>query len=150
MKFSIVITYFPEDKKVEILDSISQMDYPKKEYEILDLPGPGSPSIYRNRGAVKGKGKIIVYLDDDAIVDKNLLKNADNFFKEHPEMDMVGGPQVTPVEDKGFARISGYSLSSIFGAWDVASRYTKRKMTLNADEKHLTTANLFCKKKGYK
>jgi len=149
MKFSLVITYLKEGNP-EVLESIKQMDYPKKDYEILCLPGPGSPSIYRNKGADIGKGKIIVFLDDDAIVHKDLLKNAEKFFSEHPEIDIVGGPQLTPHNEKGFARISGYTLSSKFGGWSTSNRYESKKLNLNADDTYLTTAIMFCKKEIFK
>ena len=150
MKFSIVITYYPPGKKPEVLDSIKKIDFPKKDYEILDLPGTGSPSIYRNKGADKGKAKIIVFIDDDAIAHKDLLKNAEKFFKEHPETDIVGGPQLTPFDEKGFAKISGYALSSKFGGWNTSSRYSKKKLNLNADDTYLTTAIMSCRKDVFK
>lgn len=149
MKFSIVITYLKEGSP-EVLDSIRKMDYPKKDYEVLCLPGPGSPSIYRNKGADKGKSKIIAFIDDDAMVHKDLLKNAEQFFKEHPEVDIVGGPQLTPLDEKGFALISGYALSSKFGGWNTSSRYEKKKLNLDADDTFLTTAVMFCKKNIFK
>jgi succinoglycan biosynthesis protein ExoA len=149
MRFSIVITY-PEGKTAEIIESIKEMDYPKSKFEIITLPGPGSPSIYRNKGAEKGKGEIIVFLDDDAVADKELLKKADNFFKEHKEIDIVGGSQLTPLDEKGFGRISGYALSSKFGGWKTANRYGKKSLNLNADETYLTSAIMFCRKKVFK
>jgi succinoglycan biosynthesis protein ExoA len=145
MKFSIVITYLKEGSP-EVLESIQKVDYNKKDYELLCLPGKGSPSIYRNEGADKGKSKIIAFIDDDAMVHKDLLKNAEKFFIEHPEIDIVGGPQLTPVNEKGFALISGYALSSKFGGWNTSSRYEKKKLNLNADDTYLTTAVMFCKK----
>jgi succinoglycan biosynthesis protein ExoA len=149
MKFSIVITYLKEGSP-EVLKSIEQMDYPKKDYEILCLPGPGSPSIYRNKGADIGKGKIIAFIDDDAMVHKDLLKNAEKFFNEHSDIDIVGGPQLTPLDEKGFARISGYALSSKFGGWNTSNRYESKKLNLNADDTYLTTAVMFCKKEVFK
>jgi GT2 family glycosyltransferase len=149
MKFSLVITYLKEGSP-EVLKSIDAIDYPKKDYEILCLPGPGSPSIYRNKGADKGKGKIIAFIDDDAMVHKDLLKNAEKFFNEHPEIDIVGGPQLTPQNEKGFARISGYALSSKFGGWNTSNRYESKKLNLNADDTYLTTAIMFCKKEVFK
>lgn len=148
-KFSIVITYL-RDGSPEVLESINKMDYLKKDYEILCLPGPGSPSIYRNKGADKGKSKIIAFIDDDAMVHKDLLKNAEQFFREHSEIDIVGGPQLTPSDEKGFALISGYALSSKFGGWSTSNRYEKKRLNLNADDTYLTTAIMFCKKDVFK
>ena len=149
MRFSIVVTYPEWKEKAEVIDSIREMDYPKSKFEIIALPGPGSPSIYRNNGAEKGKGEIIVFLDDDAIADKELLKKADKFFKEHKEIDIVGGPQLTPPDEKGFAKISGYALSSKFGGWKTADRYGKGKLNLDADDTSLTSAIMFCKKRVF-
>jgi len=149
MRFSIVVTYPEWKKTAEVIDSIKEMNYPKSKFEVITLPGPGSPSVYRNKGAEKGKGEIIVFLDDDAIADKELLKNAENFFKEYKEIDIVGGPQLTPLDEKGFAKISGYALSSKFGGWKTSSRYGKKKLNLDADETYLTSAIMFCKKKVF-
>ena len=149
MRFSIVVTYPEWKETAEVVDSIKEIDYPKSKFEIITLPGPGSPSIYRNKGAEKGKGEIIVFLDDDAIVDKELLKRADEFFKEHREIDIVGGPQLTPLDEKGFAKISGYALSSKFGGWKTSNRYGKGKLNLDADDTSLTSAVMFCKKKVF-
>ncbi|MCL5018325.1 MAG: glycosyltransferase [Candidatus Pacearchaeota archaeon] len=147
IKFSIVITYLKEGSP-EVLESINKMDYPKN-YEILCLPGPGSPSIYRNKGADIGKGEIIAFIDDDAMVHKDLLKNAEKFFNEHSDIDIVGGPQLTPLAEEGFARISGYSLASKFGGWSTSNRYGIKKLNLNADDTYLTTAIMFCRKKVF-
>jgi len=149
MKFSIVITYLKQGSP-EVLESIKKMDYPKKDYEILCLPGSGSPSIYRNKGADIGKGKIIVFIDDDAMVHEDLLKNAEKLFDKHSEIDIVGGPQLTPLDEKGFARISGYALSSKFGGWNTSNRYESKKLNLNADDTYLTTAIMFCRKEVFK
>src|SRR4030042_6934149 len=114
MKFSLVIPVAPY-RNAEILDSIKKLDYSAKEYEIIVEKGT-NPSENRNRGAEKSKGRIIVFLDDDAVIDKNLLKEAEKFFDKYKEIDIVGGAQLTPLDQKGFAKISGYALSSKFGA----------------------------------
>lgn len=144
MKFSLIIPVAPY-RNAEILDSIKELEFPKKEYEIIVEKGT-NPSENRNRGFEKSRGEIIVLLDDDAVVHKDLLKNADKFFKEHPEIDIVGGPQLTPLDEKGFAKISGYALSSKFGGWSTSNRYGKKKLNLHADETYLTSAIMFCRR----
>jgi len=145
MRFSLIIALAPY-RDAEILKSINELDFPKEEYEIIIEKGLNA-SDNRNRGAERSKGEIIVFLDDDGVVPKELLQNASNFFKEHSEIDIVGGPQLTPLDEKGFAKLSGYALSSKFGGWDTSNRYGKKKLNLNVDETHLTTAIMFCKKK---
>ncbi len=148
MKLSLVIPLAP-GRNAEVIDSIKKSDYPKKDYEIIVEEGL-STSNNRNNGAKRAKGKIIGFLDDDAVIDENLLKNAEEFFEKHKEVDIVGGAQLTPEWQRGFAKISGYALSSKFGAWKMGNRYTKKKLDLNADETMLTSANLFCRKEVMK
>ena len=145
MKFSIVIPVAPY-RNAEILESLKQLDFSKKEFEIIVEKGI-NPSENRNRGTKKAKGEIIVFLDDDGTVNRELLKNAEKFFMNNSNIDIVGGPQLTPINEKGFAKISGYALSSKFGGWDVSNRYSIKKLNLNADETYLTSALMFCKKK---
>ncbi|MDD5012030.1 MAG: glycosyltransferase [Candidatus Nanoarchaeia archaeon] len=142
-KFSIIIPAAPE-RKVEILESLKELDYPKKDFHVIVIKGT-NPSENRNKGAEKATGEILVFLDDDGVVEKDYLKNLENFFISHSEIDIVGGPQLTPKDEKGFAKISGYALSSKFGAAKVAGRY-KGKLNLNANECDVTSANLACKK----
>lgn len=147
MKFSLVIPVAPE-RNAEIIESLKEIDYPKSEFHVVVVRGK-NPSENRNKGVEKSRGEIIGFLDDDAIADREMLKKVERFFEIYPEIDIVGGPQLTPSEDKGFAKISGYALSSVFGAWKIANRYSGKNIKLNADETMLTSANLFCKRKVF-
>jgi len=144
MKFSLVIPLAPY-RNAEIIHSIENLDYSRKEFQVIVVKSL-NPSNNRNRGAKKAKGEIIAFLDDDAVIESDFLRKAEDFFEKHPEVDIVGGPQLTPKDDEGFAKISGYALSSKFGAWKMVSRYESKKLNLNADETQLTSANLFVKK----
>lgn len=144
VRFSLVIPVAPY-RNAEIIKSIKNLEYPKKNFQVIIINGK-NPSDNRNIGAKKSKGEILGFLDDDGLVEKNFLTNVDNFFKKYPEIDIVGGPQLTPKNDRGFARISGYALSSKFGAAGVNKRYRIGKLNLDANEKDLTSANLFARK----
>ncbi|MFA5173804.1 MAG: glycosyltransferase [Candidatus Pacearchaeota archaeon] len=143
-KFSIVIPVAPE-RGAEILRSIMKLDYPKEELQIIVAKGK-NPSENRNKGAERSKGRFIVFLDDDAVLENDYLKKVEEFFDQYKDIDIVGGPQLTPKDDKEFAKISGYALSSKFGAWKTSNRYSSQKIILNADETMLTSANLICKR----
>jgi len=144
MKFSLVIPVAPE-RGAPIIESLREIDYPKSEFHAIVVKGE-NPSENRNKGSEKARGEIIGFLDDDATVDPNILKNVEKFFEKHPEIDIVGGPQLTPFDDIGFAKISGYALGSKFGCWKASNRYGGGKENLNVDESALTSANLFVKK----
>src|SRR3989344_6761180 len=105
MKFSLVIPLAP-GRNAPILESIKQLNYPKSEFHVIIVRGL-NPSENRNKGAEKSKGKIIAFLDDDATLETNYLKKAEEFFEKHPEIDIVGGPQLSPIDETGFAKISG-------------------------------------------
>jgi len=144
MKFSLVIPVAPE-REAPVIDSLRKVNYPKSDFHVIISRGK-NPSENRNKGSEKARGEIIGFFDDDAIVDEEILNNVERFFEKHPEIDIVGGPQLTPLDDIGFARVSGYALNSKFGAWKVSSRYGSDKENLNVDETALTSANLFVRK----
>lgn len=148
MKISIVIAAAP-DRNIESLESLKAVDYPKKDYEIIVVKGL-NPSENRNNGIKKAKWDIIGFIDDDALVDKNILKNADRFFNKHQDVAIIGGPQLTPKSDKFFARVSGYALESYFGTQNMSKRYRIGKIDFNANEHSLTSANCFVRKNVFK
>ncbi|MFH1359028.1 MAG: glycosyltransferase family 2 protein [archaeon] len=144
MKFTLVIPVAPE-RGAEIIESIKKLDYPKSEFHVVVVRGL-NPSENRNKGSDRGLGKYIVFLDDDAKIESDYLLRIEDFFNRHPEIEIVGGPQLTPDDDKGFAKISGYALSSLFGAYKLASRYSCSEEDCDVDETSLTSANLICRK----
>jgi len=148
MKISIVIAAAP-DRNVEALESLKNIDYAKKNYEIIVVKGL-NPSENRNNGIKKAKGEIIGFIDDDALLHKDILKNAERFFSKYKDVDIIGGPQLTPKSDKWFARISGYALESYFGTNKMSKRYKIGKLDLDADENSLTSANCFVRKNVFK
>src|SRR3989344_7895011 len=148
MKISIVIAVAP-NRDAEVLSSLKNVDYPKKNYEVIVVKGL-NPSENRNNGVKKAKGDIIAFIDDDAIVHKDILKNAERFFNKYKNIDIIGGPQLTPKNDKWFARISGYALESYFGANKMSKRYKIGKLDFDADENSLTSANCFVRKNVFK
>lgn len=147
-KFSLVIALAPE-RKIEVLDSLKEMDYDSKKYEVIVEVGK-NPSENRNRGIQKAKGEIIAFIDDDARVNKDLLKNAEEFFNQYPEIGVVGGPQLTPKDDSFFAKATGCALSSFFGTYTMNNRYKLGELNLDADENSLTSANFFVRRKVFK
>ncbi len=144
--FSIVIPVAP-DRECKVLDSIKFLNYPPKKFEVIVIRGK-NPSLNRNLGFKKSKGKYIVFLDDDVIVPKDYLSIAEKFFAKHDDVDIVGGPQLTPPESSYFSRLCGYALSSRFGSWNLSKRYLiHKKSKFDAGEEYLTSANLICKRK---
>lgn len=146
IKLSIVIALAPW-RSAEILQYLKKQTYKKKLFEIIIEKGLNVPDN-RNNGVKRAKGELIVFLDDDAIITQDFLQKVEDFFTKYKEIDILGGPQLTPESDKTFARVSGYALTDPFGS-PVNKRYRKAPLTLNADNTYITGANFVCKKKVF-
>ena len=146
-KFSIVIAVAPY-RNAEVFNSLKNLDYDKKKYEIIVKHGYNA-SENRNYGVKKAKGEIIYFLDDDAIVDKNILRNAEDFFNKY-NADIVGGPQLTPKDDKFFSKMFGAAIETFWCSYKMSNRYKRGELNLDANELSLTSANCFIKKNLFK
>lgn len=74
-----------------------QKDYPDIVFRYFDEPNQGL-SYARNRGIRESKGDILVYVDDDATVNKEYLQTYADCFSVHPEIDAAGGPIIPKYE----------------------------------------------------
>ncbi|HRZ85762.1 MAG TPA: glycosyltransferase [Candidatus Paceibacterota bacterium] len=127
-----------------------KLDYSNKNNNLKIIIKEGdNPSKNRNSGVKETKTELIAFTNGHTYIPDNWYENVTNFFRENPQVDIVGGPQLTPKNSSLFERASGYALGSIFGAGGVKSRYSGKKLFLNADETMLTSANLVCKKKVF-
>jgi len=144
-KISAIIPLAP-DRELEILENFEKF----KDKITLVIEKGINPSANRNRGIKKAKTELIAFLNAHTIITENWVKEIEKFFKNNPEIDIVGGPQLTSKEEPLFVRASGYALSSIFGAGEASTRYKPKNINLNANEKHITSANLICKRRVLK
>ncbi len=127
----IICTYNRQKYIYNCLKSIADNDFPSSKYEILvvnnnstdatndecerfgnDFPAIGfrvveernqGLSFARNRGIIEAKGDVLVYVDDDATVNKEYLTTIEEFFIATPEAMAVGGaifPVYETVEPK--------------------------------------------------
>ncbi len=120
MLTAIICTYNRAKYIGPLLESIAANDLPKEEYEILLVdnnctdntrevcdafmvkhpdvnfrytvePEQGL-SAAKNRGIKEAKGEIIVYIDDDTLVDPWYLRTYSEWLAAHPETMACGGP----------------------------------------------------------
>jgi glycosyltransferase involved in cell wall biosynthesis len=124
MLTAIICTYNRAKYIGNLLESIAANDLEKNEYEILLVdnnctdntrevceafakshkdvhfryvtePEQGL-SAARNKGIKEAKGNVIVYIDDDALVDPHYLRTYAEWFAAHPQTMACGGP-IEPV-----------------------------------------------------
>jgi GT2 family glycosyltransferase len=141
-EISVVVPIDPR-RPTEIVKSIKAQRH--KCVEILVTGNNAARN--RNIGAKKAETEIIAFANMHSILAYDWSEKVIEFFKKHPEIDIVGGPHLSSEDESYFGKISGYALGSLFGAAEVSSRYNTRREMLDADEKYLTSANLVCKKK---
>ena len=101
--------------------------YLKNQYEIFVIESKNA-SKNRNQGVKKAKGEILAFIDDDCIINKDLLKNAENLFKQYPEISAAGGPQLTPEDDSFFGKSVGLVMQTFLSSSFMAKRYKKSKL----------------------
>jgi len=106
--------------------------------------GP-NPSKNRNLAVLKANSELIAFINAHTIIPSDWLPNIVKFFNTYPEIDIVGGPQLTHPKESYLGKLTGYTLSSVFGAASSSNRYGGKKTILDADEKHVTSANLICR-----
>lgn len=120
MLTAIICTYNRAKYIGPLLESIAANDLAKEEYEVLLVDNNCTDntrevceafmakypdvtfryvveseqglSAARNKGIQEAKGDIIVYIDDDALVDTHYLRDYAEWFAAHPETMACGGP----------------------------------------------------------
>lgn len=124
----IICTYNREKYLRPLLESLVANTLPKSEYEILLVDNncmdntrgvcrkfaDEHPDVFfryveeheqglsaaKNCGIREAKGNLIVYVDDDALVDDNYLEDYVQWFNCHPETMALGGP-IVPLYEQG-------------------------------------------------
>ena len=146
-KFSIVIPLAPW-RETDILKCVEEQDYPKENFEVIVEKGLNVP-INRNNGVARSNGETIIFLDDDGFIEKDFLKKVEEFLYKYPEIDIIGGPQLTPKDDKFFARSSGYVLSNQVICPGICNRYKPGKLNLDSNSDNMTGALMVIKRKVF-
>lgn len=141
---AIICTYNRAKYIGPLLESLAANDLPKIEYEILlvdnnctdntreicDAFAAAHPDVQfhytvepeqglsaaRNRGIKEAKGEIIVYIDDDALVDTHYLRDYAEWFASHPETMACGGPIIPLYETAEPDWMTPYT-KSLLTAW---------------------------------
>jgi glycosyltransferase involved in cell wall biosynthesis len=99
------------------------------------------PGGARNLVVDGAAGDLLLFLDDDVIVEPNLLRRLADLAQAHPEVSVFGGPNVTPPRSTMFQTVQGAVLGSLIGAGPVRRRYGRHPLG-SADERWFTLCNL--------
>ncbi len=91
-------------------------DNPQVNFKLVNEPEQGL-SAAKNCGIRNSNGELIVYIDDDALVDSNYLQDYADWFEAHPNTMAAGGP-ILPLYEEGYepAWMSPYT-RALLTAW---------------------------------
>jgi len=157
-KVSIIIPVKKiNDYILESVPKILELDY--TNFEIIILPdqesdfsalqttiiptGSIGPGQKRDIGAQRATGQILAFIDDDAYPEKDWLNKALPHF-ENEDVAAVGGPAITPDDDKIRARTTGAVYTSKMGGGKFTYRYTPAKKIMTVDD--LPSVNFIVRK----
>ena len=90
----------------------------------------------------KVRGEIVYFLDDDVTIAPDLFARALDTFAQIPEVDVVGGPNLTPPASSLFEHNVGAVLASPFGSARVSARYRATGQLRSTDDRALILCNL--------
>lgn len=103
--------------------------------------GVGHPGAARNVLLRDARGEWLVFLDDDVVVERNLLRRVADLADANPDVDVLGGPNLTPPHSSLFQVVQGAVLASIVAAGPVRRRYGFHPSG-EVDERFFTLCNL--------
>lgn len=142
---SIIICTYNREKYIgPLLESLSKNDFPTTDYEIVLVDNNCTDNTHsvckvfaethpeiafryvvepeqglsaaRNKGIKEAKGEIIIYVDDDALVDTNYIRSYAEHFAANPDTMAAGGPIEPIYETKEPSWMSPYT-KALLTAW---------------------------------
>ena len=139
----IICTYNREKYLYNVLKSIAENDFPTNQYEIVLVNNNSTDrteeecrrfvesfpevrfryflepqqglSYARNRAVIESEGDVLVFVDDDALINNSYLQTYADFFDRHPEIEAAGGPIIPRYETSEPAWMSHYTKALITG-----------------------------------
>ncbi|MBQ0029523.1 MAG: glycosyltransferase [Paludibacteraceae bacterium] len=146
----IICTYNREKYIYNLLKSLAENTLSKEEYEIILVDNNCADNTHaevnrfcddfkdvelhyfvetnqglsyaRNRGIQESKGDILVYVDDDALVNNQYLSTYSDFFKRNPKIEAAGGAILPQYETEEPEWMSHYTRALITGKLDFGNK----------------------------
>ena len=117
--------FFPEKFEIILVDNNStdntttecnrfRTDFPQTTFHYFIEKNQGL-SHARNKGIKEATGDILIYVDDDATVNKEYLQTYYHFFEQHPAAMAAGGPIIPVYETQEPKWMSHFTLPLITG-----------------------------------
>jgi glycosyltransferase involved in cell wall biosynthesis len=142
--FSIIIpTYNRPQQLGACLESLSQLDYPRQDFEVIvvddgsEIP-PGNvcyafrerfkielieqahagPAAARNAGSLRARGEFLVFTDDDCRARSDWLRQIAVHCRATPE-HIIGGRTINLLQDNYFSRTSQLIVDAVYDYYNL-------------------------------
>ena len=92
------------------------------------------------------EGKVVYFLDDDVLIDKDVFALIGEKFLEYGDISIIGGPNLNMRDSSSFQECQGLALASWFGTLWISQRYKKSGKDRRVDESGLILCNLAARK----
>ena len=107
-----------------------------------------SPAGARNSALTRARGEIVYFLDDDVTIAPDLFSRALDTFSRNRNVDVLGGPNLTPAMSSPFEQSAGLVLASPFGSASVRARYRSIGKLRSTDDRSLILCNLAIRRRA--
>lgn len=136
---TVIIPTRPDGGQPKAVAAAHDLDYPSDKLEIIVARGQ-QPSIQRNVALRAARGDLVYFLDDDSIAAPGNLRRALEHFRD-PKVQIVGGPNVCPLEAPGLEQVFALVLASWLAFGPSRARYTPVGRLRETGEKELILCN---------
>jgi dolichol-phosphate mannosyltransferase len=144
---AVVIPAPPTLERPQAVGGLESLSLLQEKLEIMVARGR-CPSRQRNLAVKETKGDYILFLDDDSLVTKDLLKGYLSVLERDPTVGAVGGPAES-LRGSPFQDIASSILEEPWVMGRSASRYRARGKPRFTDERELILCNLCVRRQAF-
>jgi cellulose synthase/poly-beta-1,6-N-acetylglucosamine synthase-like glycosyltransferase len=143
---TVLIAARPDQTEIKAVAASHALEYPADKLEILVARGK-QPSAQRNAALKAARGDLIYFLDDDSVPQPGNLRRAVSHFN-HPQVQMVGGPNLCPPEAPPLEQVFALVLASWLAFGPSRARYAAVGQVRATSEKELILCNLLARRQA--
>lgn len=141
---TVLIAARPGQAEVKAVPAAQALDYPPDKLEIIVARGK-QPSAQRNAAMKAARGELLYFLDDDSVAMPGSLRRAVSHFT-HPEVVLVGGPNLCPADAPTLEQVFALVLGSLVAFGPSRARYAQVGVARQTSEKELILCNLVARR----
>lgn len=141
IKLNFIVGLNGEDQETQELMEQYRQIYPQNftwKSIVQALPGEA-----RNQLLPHSRAEWVFFADDDIYVESDFFRHWHSLICNHPDVDVFGGPNLTPEDSTLFQKLQGQVLGSFSGTGIFFGRYRKLKDGPTGNTTRLTLCNLF-------